>query len=72
VQVDELDTRARLRAHVRKVQADLVYYGVPEENIRRCRTVFDLDRLLHRTLTYLMCQQDPRAAFRDPRRPDAA
>lgn len=71
VQVDELNTRARLRAHVRGIVSDLRYYGVPEENIQRCKTIFDLDRLLTRTITYLMCQQDPRASFTDPRTPAA-
>lgn len=71
MQVDELNTRARLRAHIRGQVADLRYYGVPEEIIQRCKTIFDLDRLLTRTITYLMCEQDPRAAFTDPRKPAA-
>lgn len=57
---DHLEVRARIRAHVRKLIADLRYYGVDEAVIQDCRTLHQLDALHGRVVAYLITSRDPR------------
>ena len=56
---DELEVRARLRAHTRSLLAELRMLGVPEHNIRACETLFELHELRDRAYAALMRAPDP-------------